>query len=240
MTHRTKDEWAKMPVHTLGSWSLETAHKAKADLAELFARVEALEAENAALKAREQEGRNYLVSLTGFGSEDPMGFLIASHAKIKSERDELQAGFDLRWKADRRAIKRWQDATGRTMTWPDHADLVVWLLERLDEREWRPIESAPNDQPILAWCDHKADSYVEDTATGRLTTYAAHIHAGLGHYANGIQILMWGGELNDSDDGYIPDWWFVVGSEFECAANPTHWMPLPTPPSTTLTKEPDQ
>ena len=29
---------------------------------------------------------------------------------------------------------------------------------------------------------------------------------------------------------HMPDWWFVAGSDFECAANPTHWMPLPAPP----------
>lgn len=52
------------------------------------------------------------------------------------ELAELQVVFDLRWRADMRAIKRWQEATGRTMVWPDHADLCVWLLEQLDaERE---------------------------------------------------------------------------------------------------------
>ncbi len=46
---------------------------------------------------------------------------------------ELEALFDLRWAADMRAIKRWQAAgTGRELTHPDHADLVVWLLEQLD------------------------------------------------------------------------------------------------------------
>lgn len=46
---------------------------------------------------------------------------------------ELEALFDMRWAADMRAIKRWQAAgTGRELTWPDHADLVVWLLEQLD------------------------------------------------------------------------------------------------------------
>lgn len=48
---------------------------------------------------------------------------------------ELQQIFDLRWQADQRAIKRWQAATGRTMTWPDHADLCVWLMEQLDAKE---------------------------------------------------------------------------------------------------------
>lgn len=48
---------------------------------------------------------------------------------------EIEAIFDMRWAADMRAIKRWQAATGRDLTWPDHADLVVWLLEQLDVAE---------------------------------------------------------------------------------------------------------
>lgn len=52
------------------------------------------------------------------------------------ELAELQAIFDLRWKADMRAIKRWQAAgPGREKTWPDHADLVVWLLEQLEGQD---------------------------------------------------------------------------------------------------------
>lgn len=41
----------------------------------------------------------------------------------------------LRWNADMRAIKRWHDAGGDELTWPDHADLVVWLLERLEKKD---------------------------------------------------------------------------------------------------------
>lgn len=47
---------------------------------------------------------------------------------------EQDASFDLRWKADMRAIKRWQETTGEELTWPDHADLCVWLMEQLDQR----------------------------------------------------------------------------------------------------------
>src|SRR5690348_5000879 len=44
---------------------------------------------------------------------------------------DLQRTFDLRWDADMRAIKRWQAAhPGSDLVWPDHADMVVWLLER--------------------------------------------------------------------------------------------------------------
>jgi len=60
------------------------------------------------------------------------------HIQTLNERDELrrtneglQLTFDLRWQADRRAIKRWQAAhPGNDLTWPDHADMVVWLMER--------------------------------------------------------------------------------------------------------------
>lgn len=44
---------------------------------------------------------------------------------------EVQALFELRWKADMRAIKQWQVAhPERGNVWPDHADMVVWLLEK--------------------------------------------------------------------------------------------------------------
>ncbi len=49
-----------------------------------------------------------------------------------AEREELQATFDLRWKADQRAIKLWQKQTGQTLVWPDHAELCCWLLKQLD------------------------------------------------------------------------------------------------------------
>lgn len=52
---------------------------------------------------------------------------------LEAELADLQRSFDLRWNADMRAIKRWQAAgPNRELTWPDHADLVVWLLERLE------------------------------------------------------------------------------------------------------------
>jgi len=55
--------------------------------------------------------------------------------RLRQEIKEFQASADLRWNADRRAIKRWQEATGATDTWPDHADLCVWLMEQIDAKE---------------------------------------------------------------------------------------------------------
>jgi hypothetical protein len=51
---------------------------------------------------------------------------------------EMTATFNLRWEADMRAIKRWQAAyPGNELVWPDHADLVVWLMEQLAEQGGR-------------------------------------------------------------------------------------------------------
>ncbi len=52
------------------------------------------------------------------------------------ELADLQALFSLRWNADMRAIKMWQkEDPSRSLTWPDHADLVVWLLGALEVKE---------------------------------------------------------------------------------------------------------
>lgn len=49
------------------------------------------------------------------------------------ERDELEALFDLQWKADQRAVKRWREAhPGNDLVLPDRADMVVWLMEQLE------------------------------------------------------------------------------------------------------------
>jgi len=57
-------------------------------------------------------------------------------ARVKDasdERDELQELFDLEWKADQRAIERWQAAhPGNERIWPDRANMVVWLMEQYD------------------------------------------------------------------------------------------------------------
>ena len=99
---------------------------------------------------------------------------------------------------------------------------------------WRPIETAPKDKPILAWCNHEADPWSLNDGKS-LTLYAAHAE-GTSYAPTGIHIVEWGGAFDDSsweypNQAHLPDWWFVVGSEFERAANPTHWMPLPADPA---------
>ena len=47
--------------------------------------------------------------------------------------EELEHIFAMRREAGTRAIKMWQDATpdyDYDLTWPDHADLCVWLMDK--------------------------------------------------------------------------------------------------------------
>ena len=65
--------------------------------------------------------------------------------------EELGFTFDLRWKADMRAIKRWQAAhPGNDLVWPDHADMVVWLLGEVDRllKEKEIIERVLGQGPL--------------------------------------------------------------------------------------------
>jgi len=53
-------------------------------------------------------------------------------SEAANEIEELQGCFDIRWKADMRAIKMWQAAhPGSENIWPDHAEMVLWLMEQL-------------------------------------------------------------------------------------------------------------
>ncbi len=71
-------------------------------------------------------------------SEDRMRTLIAEQMQtLQAHILDMEQSVDLRHNADMRAIKRWQETTGRHLVWPDHADMCVWLLERLDEAETR-------------------------------------------------------------------------------------------------------
>lgn len=106
---------------------------------------------------------------------------------------------------------------------------------------WQKIETAPKDgTAILAWCVDEcndpmcAASNVASNEAKNLCMYHGH-GEGLSSSGNGLVMVQWGGAWDDrtwedSDAGYMPDWWFRVGSEFEEASNPTHWMPLPEPP----------
>lgn len=74
------------------------------------------------------------VDWTSKAKAGAMQVLADRNVVLAAQNAELEAGFDMRWNADMRAIKRWQQATGKILEWPDHADLCVWLLEQLDKK----------------------------------------------------------------------------------------------------------
>lgn len=71
-------------------------------------------------------------------------------AQLEQELAEHEASFDLRWKADMRAIARWRDGDpDRQLIMPDHADLCVWLLQERDHtEEMLRIERIANQRGI--------------------------------------------------------------------------------------------
>lgn len=80
-------------------------------------------------------------------------------AELEASKLSRQTAFDMRWKADMRAIKRWQEETGEELTWPDHADLCVWLMKKLAESAVKLADvlfidldrvQAPNDELATA------------------------------------------------------------------------------------------
>ena len=62
---------------------------------------------------------------------DPLKLVLSL---AQDELKELESTFDLRWKADMRAINRWKEAhPEKPNTWPDRTDMVVWLLEEQEK-----------------------------------------------------------------------------------------------------------
>ena len=65
--------------------------------------------------------------------------------------EEMDRIFDLRWECDRRAIKQWQEAhPGNDRTWPDQADLCVWLMMRVERLEKALENIAQHDVQAIA------------------------------------------------------------------------------------------
>lgn len=79
--------------------------------------------------------------------------------------------------------------------------------------EWQPIETAPKDGTrIFVW-----------QPDGRWRTNSAS-HGDRGEH---VQVVYWHNPYNSNSEG------FWVGGTSGRAYRPTHWMPLPSPPSST-------
>lgn len=67
-----------------------------------------------------------------------IAFLLEDQAKkiaeLTKDLEEYQRIFNMNYEADMRAIKLWQRRTGTTRTWPDRADMVLFLITELEKR----------------------------------------------------------------------------------------------------------
>lgn len=76
-----------------------------------------------------------------------------------SRLKELEASFEIRWKADQRAIKLWQTATGKTLEWPGHKELCLWLMEQLEESKKLNVAWMNNHNTWLGCIADMSKSY---------------------------------------------------------------------------------
>jgi hypothetical protein len=84
-----------------------------------------------------------LIKAYNSGQTDPWllcGKMADAIRALMAELADHERSFKIRWDANQRAIKRWQEAhPGNDLVWPDQADLCVWLMERLtaERIRWR-------------------------------------------------------------------------------------------------------
>jgi len=72
------------------------------------------------------------IHCSAYDAREPLDECIEAADRI----EELELLFDMRWKADTRAIRLWQSAhPDKPRTWPDHADLGTWCLSRIETLE---------------------------------------------------------------------------------------------------------
>lgn len=83
---------------------------------------------------------------------------------------------------------------------------------------WQDISTAPKNTKVLA-------AYRNEAGNWRIVTACYHTQ------------LEWSDEYGDHEQEYAPEDWYEENDSSEviypCRCKPTHWQPLPAPPSTT-------
>lgn len=101
--------------------------------------------------------------------------LLKINAGLREKIEELEQTFDLRWKADMRAIKIWraEDTAARELIMPDHADMVIWLLNKyyalsgaLQDlaRSVKQIPMLTDGSPYCQCCSRLFSDHADDCA----------------------------------------------------------------------------
>jgi len=113
---------------------------------------------------------------------------------------------------------------------------TVSALSGFDPSRWRPMDTAPKDQPILVSYDHDADPYQDPANPGKLTAYACHAEGGDFLSGRGVAIARWSegwfeseGWEHPAGDYWMPAVWsaWFNGDYADHVVNPVAWMPLP-------------
>ncbi|WP_159953146.1 DUF551 domain-containing protein [Rhizobium sp. 18065] len=83
---------------------------------------------------------------------------------------------------------------------------------------WQDISTAPKNTKVLA-------AYRNEVGNWRIVTACYHTQ------------LEWSDEYGDHEQEYAPEDWYEENDSSEviypCSRQPTHWQPLPAPPTTT-------
>lgn len=100
------------------------------EYADVIAAAAALEAQAKEIRIYQQTEQTYVVRVADMQREysEMQAKLEARIAERIAEQDYV---LEMKWRAEHRAIKAWQERTGEHLTWPDQAKLVEWLMDEL-------------------------------------------------------------------------------------------------------------
>lgn len=119
------------------------------------------------------------------------------------------------------------------IAWDSECAQAADELPQFPPSPWQPIDSAPTDgTEILVWHNRAHRDNQDDGPSD----FEIHSDAVGSVDEDGIYIASYCDSYQDSDGWECPSYtvpggWFTArNGEHDLAVNPTHWMPLPSPP----------